>query len=149
MRVLLIEDFPPIIRALKLGLEEEGFTVDIAPDAKEGFHRAWLAKYDAIILDLMLPHESGHGLLRSWRQAGLGTRVLALTGPGGAEDKARGLELGADDCLTKPFEFPELLARLRSLAHPEPPAQDGVLRVGDLEIDPSLRTVNAPAGTST
>src|SRR6516162_6419487 len=111
MRVLLIENFLPIVRALKLGLEEEGFLVDIVPDAREGFHRAWSADYDAIILDLMLPNQSGQGLLKSWRQAGLNTHVLALTGPGGPEDNVRGLDLGADDYLTKPFEFPELLAR--------------------------------------
>jgi DNA-binding response OmpR family regulator len=140
MRVLLIENFPPVIRALKLGLEEEGFTVDLAPDSREGFHRARTTPYDVIILDLMRPQESGLSVLQSWRQAGLATHILALTGPAAA-DKAPSPDLGADDCLTKPFDFPELLARLRALGQRTAPAPNGVLRVGDLEIDTMLRTV--------
>jgi DNA-binding response OmpR family regulator len=141
MRVLLIEDFPPAIRSLKLGLEEEGFSVDVIRDAEEGFARAWKAPYDIILLDLMLPRENGFELLRGWRRAGLATNVLALTAPGRTEDKVRGLDLGADDCLGKPFEFEELLARMRALARRGGVAPDPVLRVGDLEIDPAVRSV--------
>jgi DNA-binding response OmpR family regulator len=141
MRVLLIEHFHPMIRALKLGLEEEGFTVDVARDADTGFARAWKAPFDVIVLDLMLPEGRSFTLLKSWRQAGLMTHVLALAPPGGTEDTVRGLDLGADDCVTKPFEFEELLARIRALIRRGATVGDTVLRVGDLEIDPAVRTV--------
>src|SRR5262249_34116055 len=141
MRVLLIEDYQFAVRALKLGLEEEGFTVDVFKNPDEGFARAWKAPYDIIILDLMLPQDGGFLLLRSWRQAGLTTNVLALTAPGRTLDKVRGLDLGADDCLAKPFEFEELLARMRALGRRGGIVPDPVLRVGDLEIDTAVRSV--------
>jgi DNA-binding response OmpR family regulator len=142
MRVLLIESFQPIIRALKLGLEEEGYTLDVARDIPEGYALAWQGDYDVIILDLALAGQSGFTLLRGWRRGGLTTHVLALTAPGGHADRVRSLDLGADDCLTKPFEFEELLARLRALARRKPPpTHDPVLRVGDLEINTDQRTV--------
>jgi DNA-binding response OmpR family regulator len=142
MHVLLIEDFQPVVRALKLGLEEEGFMVDVVSDADEGFARAWKVPYDIILIDLMLPGERGFELLRVWRQAGLTTNVLALTAPGRVEDKVRGLDLGADDCLSKPFEFEELLARVRALARRGGVAATPVVRVGDLEINTAIRTVH-------
>jgi DNA-binding response OmpR family regulator len=141
MRVLLIEHFQPAVRALKLGLQEEGFTVDVIKEADEGFARAWSAPYDVIVLDLMLPEESGFLLLQSWRQAGLTTSVLALTAPGRTKDKVRSLDLGADDCLAKPFAFEELVARLRALVRRGTAAPDGVMRVGDLEINTAVRSV--------
>jgi DNA-binding response OmpR family regulator len=142
MRVLLIEDFPPVVRALKLGLEEEGFAIDVAQDSQEGFRQAWQKDYDVIILDLMLAPEGGYSLLKGWRQSGLTTHVLALTPPGSPFDKVRSLDLGADDCLTKPFAFEELLARMRALVRRGPHlARDPVLRAGELEIDTGLRTV--------
>src|SRR6266704_3579759 len=115
VRVLLIEDHRPLVRALKQGLEEEGFAVDVAYDGEEGGYKAQTADYDVIILDLMLPKEDGLSLLQRWRRNGLTTHVLVLTARGGIEDKVRGLNLGADDYLTKPFELEELLARLRAL----------------------------------
>ena len=141
MRVLLIEDHKPLVRALKQGLEEEGFAVDTATDGEEGGYKAETANYDVIVLDLMLPKEDGLSLLQRWRRAGLKTHVLVLTARGGIEDKVRGLDLGADDYLTKPFELEELLARLRALIRRGHQVKDPILRVLDLEIDTSARTV--------
>jgi DNA-binding response OmpR family regulator len=141
MRLLLIEDHRPLVRALKQGLEEEGFAVDIAADGQEGDFKARTAEYDVIILDLMLPREDGLSLLRRWRKDGLETHVLILTARGSIEDKVKGLDLGADDYLTKPFELEELLARLRALIRRHHQVKDPVLRVHDLEIDTAARTV--------
>jgi len=141
VRVLLIEDHKPLVRALKQGLEEEGFAVDTATDGEEGGYKAGTANYDVIILDLMLPKEDGLSLLQRWRRAGMKTHVLVLTARGNIEDKVRGLDLGADDYLTKPFELEELLARLRALIRRGHQVKDPVLRVHDLEIDTAARTV--------
>src|SRR5580693_7966443 len=105
MRVLLVEDHKPLVRALKQGLEEEGFAVDVAYDGEEGDYKAQTANYDVIILDLMLPKEDGLSLLQRWRRKGMTTHVLVLTARSGLDDKVRGLNLGADDYLTKPFEL--------------------------------------------
>jgi DNA-binding response OmpR family regulator len=141
MRVLLIEDHKPLVRALKQGLEEEGFAVDTAADGPEGDYKARTAEYDVIILDLMLPREDGLSLLQRWRRNGLKTHVLVLTARGSIEDKVRGLDLGADDYLTKPFELEELLARLRALIRRGHQVKDPIIRVHDLEIDTASRTV--------
>lgn len=141
MRVLLVEDHKPLQRALKQGLVEEGFAVDIASDGDEGDFKARSAEYDVIILDLMLPHADGLSLLQGWRKSGLTTHVLILTARSSIEDKVRGLDLGADDYLTKPFEFGELLARLRALIRRGHQVKNPVLRICDLEIDTSSRTV--------
>jgi DNA-binding response OmpR family regulator len=141
MRVLLIEDHRPLARALRRGLEEEGFAVDAAYDGEEADFKARTAEYDAVILDLMLPKIDGLTLLQNWRRDGLKTHVLVLTARGAIEDKVRGLDLGADDYLTKPFELEELLARLRALIRRGHQVKDPVLRVHDLEIDTAARTV--------
>src|SRR6188768_2673525 len=104
MRVLLVEDHKPLTRALRQGLEEEGFAVDVAYDGEEGDFKARTAEYDVIILDVMLPKEDGLSLLQRWRREGLKTHVLMLTARGGIEDKVKGLDSGADDYLSKPFE---------------------------------------------
>jgi DNA-binding response OmpR family regulator len=141
VRVLLIEDHKPLVRALRQGLEDEGFAVDVAHDGEEGDHKARTAEYDAVILDLMLPKEDGLSLLQRWRRAGMTTHVLVLTARGSIEDKVRGLDSGADDYLTKPFELEELLARLRALVRRRHQVKDPVLRIHDLEIDTAGRTV--------
>ncbi len=141
MRVLLIEDHKPLCRALKKGLEEEGFAVDVANDGEEGDFKATTAEYDVIILDVMLPKEDGLSLLARWRRKGLHTHVLLLTARGGLEDKVRGLDLGADDYLTKPFELEELFARLRALIRRGHHVKDPVIRVYDMEIDTAARSV--------
>jgi DNA-binding response OmpR family regulator len=141
MRVLLIEDHKPLVRALKQGLEEEGFAVDAAADGQEGDFKARTAEYDVIILDIMLPKEDGLSLLTRWRKDGLNTHVLVLTARGSMEDKVKGLDHGADDYMTKPFELEELVARLRALIRRTHQVKSPLLRVHDLEIDTASRTV--------
>jgi two-component system, OmpR family, response regulator len=141
VRTLLIEDNKPLVRALKQGLEEEGFAVDVAFDGEEGGFKAQSTDYDVIILDLMLPKEDGLSLLEKWRQAGLRSHVLILTARDRIEDKVRGLDMGADDYLTKPFQLEELLARLRALVRRGHEVKSPILRVHDLEIDTATHTV--------
>jgi DNA-binding response OmpR family regulator len=141
MRVLLIEDYKQMVRALKKGLEEEGFAVDVAADGEEGGFKAETADYDVIILDLMLPKEDGLSLLKRWRAKGLKSHVLVLTARSSMEDKVTGLDLGADDYMTKPFQLEELLARIRALIRRGHNVKDPVIRLHDLEIDTTSRTV--------
>ena len=140
MRVLLVEDHKPLVRALKQALEEEGFAVDVGQDGEEGDYKARTADYDIIILDLMLPKLDGLSVLQRWRHDGLKTHVLILTARGTMEDKVRGLDIGADDYLAKPFELEELLARIRALVRRGHEVKDPVIRVHDLEIDTATRT---------
>ena len=140
MRVLLVEDHKPLVRALKQALEEEGFAVDVGQDGEEGDYKARTADYDIIILDIMLPKLDGLSVLQRWRHDGLKTHVLILTARGTMEDKVRGLDIGADDYLAKPFELEELLARIRALVRRGHEVKDPVIRVHDLEIDTATRT---------
>jgi DNA-binding response OmpR family regulator len=135
VRVLLVEDHKPLSRALKRGLEEESFAVDLAEDGEEADFKARSSGYDVIVLDLMLPKKDGLTLLREWRRDGLATHVLCLTAKDTTDDKVRGLDIGADDYLTKPFQLEELLARLRALIRRQHQIKDPVIRVLDLEID--------------
>ena len=141
MRVLLIEDHKPLLRALKRGLEEEGFAVDVAEDGEVGDYKARTATYDVIILDLMLPKIDGLTLLKGWRSTGLETHVLVLTARDSTDDKVHGLDLGADDYLTKPFQLEELMARMRALIRRGHQVKDPILRIFDLEIDTAARSV--------
>jgi DNA-binding response OmpR family regulator len=141
MRVLLVEDHQPLVRVLKQGLEEEGFAVDTAFDGEEADYKAKTANYDAIILDLMLPKEDGLSLLTRWRRNGMTCHVLVLTARSGIEDKVKGLDSGADDYLTKPFELEELLARLRALVRRGHQVKDPIIRIHDLEIDTASHAV--------
>jgi DNA-binding response OmpR family regulator len=120
MRVLLLGGHRPLLKPLKRGLEEEGFQVDAGSAHDDGPWQVRTAEYDAILLDLMGPHDVGRSLLRHWRRAGLQTPVLVLTAPGGRDDHARGGDPGADDWLPKPFGLEELLARLRALVRGTP-----------------------------
>ncbi|HEX9967288.1 MAG TPA: response regulator transcription factor [Solirubrobacterales bacterium] len=139
MRLLLIEDEPLLARRLQRGLREEAYAVDVALSAREGRQRAEAAEYDLVIVDLMLPDGSGLDLLSRWRRDGLTAPALVLTARDRLEDKLRGFEAGADDYLTKPFAFEELLARVKSLLRRRsvPPAE--VLRFADLELDRTRR----------
>jgi DNA-binding response OmpR family regulator len=141
MRVLLIEDHKPLVRALRQGLEEEGFAVDTAEDGEVGDYKARASSYDVIILDLMLPKIDGVTLLRQWRRDGVSTHVLVLTARDSMQDKVTGLDLGADDYLTKPFELSELFARLRALIRRNHQVKNPLLKIHDLEIDTAARTV--------
>ena len=141
MRVLVVEDEPKICSFLNQGLSEAGYAVDLAQDAEEGFAFASVSEYDAVILDIMLPKKDGLALLREMRNIGIVTPVLMLTARDSLEDRIRGLDVGADDYLVKPFAFSELLARLRALLRRPPLQADTTLRVGDLELDVARREV--------
>lgn len=142
MRVLLVEDTPAIVKALRQGLEEEGFAVDVAMDGEEGDVKCRSTSYDVIILDIMLPKVDGLTLLKRWREAGINTHVLMLTAKTTTLDKVTGLDAGADDYLAKPFEMDELFARLRALIRRGHQQKDPVLRCYDLEINTAARTVH-------
>jgi DNA-binding response OmpR family regulator len=141
VRLLLVEDHKPLVRALKKGLEEEGFAVDAALDGEEAGYKVRAAEYDVIILDLMLPKEDGLSLLKRWRREGVQAQVLILTAKGSTDEKVRGLDSGADDYLAKPFQLEELLARLRALVRRRHQIKDPVVRIYDLEVDTAARTV--------
>jgi DNA-binding response OmpR family regulator len=141
VRLLLVEDHKPLVRALRQGLEEDGFAVDVACDGEEANHKAINTNYDVIILDLMLPKKDGLTLLKEWRSAGVQTHVIVLTAHGTLDDKVKGLDVGADDYLTKPFELEELLARIRALIRRGHQAKDPVLKIHDLTIDTASRSV--------
>jgi DNA-binding response OmpR family regulator len=141
MRVLLVEDDRPLREALRQGLEEAGFAVDASADGEEGLWHARSAVHDVIVLDLMLPRVDGLTILSRLRREGSSVPVLILTARDTVEDRVKGLNLGADDYLVKPFAFAELLARVRALVRRRYDKKDPVLRVGDLEVDTAGRTV--------
>jgi len=147
VRVLLVEDHKPLAKSLKRGLEEEGFAVDIAQDGEEADYKGRTGSYDIIVLDLMLPKKDGLTLLKEWRKAGLNTHVLVLTAKDATEDKVSGLDLGADDYLTKPFQLEELMARLRALLRRSHQIKDPMIRILDLEIDTAARIVKRAGQT--
>jgi two-component system copper resistance phosphate regulon response regulator CusR len=135
MRILLVEDDPVIASNLAKGLREESYAVDVATDGDAAIYRAAVSPYDAIILDVMLPIRDGFAVCREIRRRGLTTPVLMLTARDAIPDRIAGLDLGADDYLTKPFEFAEVLARLRALLRRGPSLMPRILRVGDLQLD--------------
>lgn len=140
MKVLVVEDEAPMAKALKQGLDEEGFAVDVARDAPAADQAVQVYEYDAIVLDVRLPGGSGFELCRRWREAGLTTPILFLTACDDVSDRVRGLDLGGDDYLVKPFAFEELLARVRALVRRGPAAQPSPeLCVADLVIDTARR----------
>lgn len=116
MRVLIVEDEAKLARTLKRGLEEEGYRVEVAGTGEDAFFLASTRVYDVILLDILLPGRSGFEILQTLRRSGNTTQVLCLTARDAVEDRVRGLDLGADDYMVKPFAFPELLARIRALA---------------------------------
>ncbi len=140
MKILIVEDETKTIDYLKKGLSEAGFVVDAAQNGPDGLHLAETGEYALIILDVMLPGLDGWGVLRALRRS-KETAVLFLTAKDRVEDRVRGLEMGADDYLVKPFAFSELLARVRTLLRRGQPKKSDVLRVADLELDPVRRRV--------
>ncbi len=135
MRILVIEDEVKTAAYLKKGLVESGFTVEVFSSGTEGLDQALQVANDLVILDIMLPGLDGWSILSSMRKAGCQTPVLLLTARDLVQDKVRGLELGADDYLVKPFDFSELLARVRTLLRRGPPRQEDALQVADLHLD--------------
>ena len=141
MRVLVVEDEPGIAQFIRQGLREAGYAVDVAHDGQEGLDYAYVAEYDVLVLDILLPKLDGLDVLRALRARGVKTPVLLLTAKDTVEDRVRGLDIGADDYLVKPFAFPELVARLRALLRRPPLQIDPVLHLGDLAMDTARREV--------
>lgn len=135
MHILVVEDDRKVASFIRKGLTEEGYVVDVAVDGEEGSLKASVGEYDIIVLDVMLPERSGYELARELRREGSTTPVIMLTARDSTEDIVRGLDAGADDYLTKPFSFDELLARIRALLRREGVDRTQVLRYQDLEID--------------
>lgn len=141
MRILLIEDYEPLRKSVARGLREAGYVVDATGDGEEG---AWYSRsgdYDVIVLDLMLPKLDGLTILQQLRKRGNPVHVLILTAKDTLQDRVRGLNLGADDYLIKPFAFEELLARISALIRRKYESKSPVICVGDLEIDTNARVV--------
>ena len=141
MRLLVVEDEQKVARFVTQGLEEEGYAVDVATDGETGLSMALDHVHDLIILDIQLPKKDGLQVIQELRRASVQTPVLLLTVRAAIEDKVLGLDAGADDYLTKPFAFQELVARIRALLRRGPEAAPPVLRIGDLTLDPARRTV--------
>ena len=146
MRILIVEDEKPLAEAIARGLRREGMAVDLALDGDAGHDKASLTRYDVVVLDRDLPGMSGDALCREITEGGELSRVLMLTASDSIDDKVAGLALGADDYLTKPFAFPELVARVRALGRRATPSAPPFMVAGDVTLDPAKRIV-VRAGT--
>ena len=142
MRLLVVEDEKKVASFIKQGLEEEGYAVDVALDGEKGLEMALDPVHDLIILDISLPKMDGLQVLKNLRQQKVNTPVLLLTVRATIEDKVLGLDAGADDYLTKPFAFQELVARVRALMRRRAEAEPALLQVADLILDPARRVVS-------
>jgi two-component system OmpR family response regulator len=141
MRLLIAEDDAKLSKALARGLRAEGYAVDVAETGGEALLQMRVYDYDAVVLDVMLPGPDGVDVCRALREEGRWSPVLMLTARDGVGDRIRGLDAGADDYLIKPFDFGELVARLRALVRRGAPERPAVLTVGDLVVDPAARSV--------
>ena len=141
MRILVVEDEPKVGRAIEEGLRAEGYEVSLAKTGEDGFFLASSERFDAIVLDLMLPGRDGMEVLNTLRRQGVGTPVLLLTAKDAIEDRVSGLDAGADDYLVKPFAFPELTARIRVLLRRGKSDAPVSLKIDSLEMDVITRTV--------
>lgn len=142
MRILIIEDSGPIRKSVVQGLREAGFAVDEASDGEVGLWHAQSGEHDVIVLDLMLPKLDGLTILKTLREKRCPAHILVLTAKDTSDDKVKGLDLGADDYLIKPFHFGELLARVRALIRRKYEARSTVLEVADLKVDLGRRSVH-------
>jgi len=141
MRLLVVEDEARIVSFIRRGLEEEQHAVDVAPDGDDAVLLAMTNDYDVILLDLLLPRKNGLAACRELRARNVSTPILMLTAKDSVEDRVAGLRIGADDYLTKPFAFDELLARIDALARRQSLDRSPVLRVDDLTLDPLTHKV--------
>lgn len=141
MRILVAEDHPNLARSLADGLREEGYAVDLTQDGNEAMHLAQTNPYDGIVLDIMLPGKDGWTILKTLRQRNITIPVLCLTARDGVEDRVKGLDLGADDYLVKPFAWTELTARVRAMIRRGHGKKSAILRTNDLEIDTATKAV--------
>ncbi|MDX6646164.1 MAG: two-component system, OmpR family, response regulator [Miltoncostaeaceae bacterium] len=139
MRVLVVEDQVRMAAVIRRGLQEEGLSVDVVDRGEQALWMAAATPYDAVVLDVMLPGIDGFETCRRLRQQGVWTPVLMVTARDAVEDRVAGLDGGADDYLTKPFSFAELMARLRALVRRAPGERPTVLEAGDLRLDPATR----------
>jgi two-component system OmpR family response regulator len=140
MRILIVEDEPDLLRSLAQALREEGYAVDTAPDGEEGFYKAESYDYDAIVLDVMLPKLDGWEILKRLRKIKK-TSVLMLTARDQSRDRVKGLDTGADDYVVKPFDLPELFARLRALIRRSANKTTNLIEIGEIKIDTAMRQV--------
>ena len=145
MRILVAEDHPSLARSLADGLREEGYAVDLTHDGNEAIHLSQVNAYDGILLDVMLPGKDGWTILKTLRQRGLNVPVLCLTARDGVEDRVKGLNLGADDYLVKPFAWDELVARVRAMIRRGHGQKSATVRVADLEIDTARKSAHRGA----
>src|SRR3954452_13445652 len=141
MRLLLVEDDAKLSKAISRGLRAEGYAVDAVADGEQALMHAGVWEYDAVVLDLMLPVVDGLEVCRRLRERGSWVPILMLTARGAVGDRIDGLDAGADDYLPKPFDFGELLARVRALVRRAPPKREPELRAGALVVDPATRAV--------
>ena len=141
MRILLVEDEARVAGFLAKGLREQTYAVDVATDGVEGLHLGSENDYDLVILDVMLPHKDGHAVCRELRRRGRLSPILMLTARGAVDDRVAGLDSGADDYLTKPFDFKELLARVRALLRRSTALRPATLCVADLKLDTASHAV--------
>jgi len=147
MRLLVVEDEARLARALRRGLTADGFTVDVVPDGDSGLARALEGQYDAVLLDVMLPGISGYEVVRRLRAEDNWVPVMMVSAKDGPHDQADGLDYGADDYLTKPFDYVVLLARLRALLRRQSDPRPPVLMHGDVRLDPATREVTVAGET--
>ncbi len=141
MRLLVVEDDEKLVRALQRGLQREGYAVDLAITGDEALAQASAHDYDAVVLDVMLPGKDGFAVCRELRRNERWAPVLMLTARDHVKDRIRGLDAGADDYLVKPFDFGEMLARLRALIRRGPSERPVVIEVGDLRVDAAAHVV--------
>lgn len=141
MRILLVDDDPNLARALAKGLRAHAYAVDVATDSDAALLNAAVYDYDVVLLDVMLPGRDGFAVCRTLRERGFATPVLMLTARDAVDDRIRGLDAGADDYLLKPFDFRELLARIRALLRRAPAEREPEVRAGPLVVDPATHRV--------
>jgi two-component system copper resistance phosphate regulon response regulator CusR len=135
VRILLVEDEERVAGFIAKGLREQTYAVDVAVDGEQALYRAAVNTYDVVVLDVMLPIKDGYAVCRELRGSGLRTPILMLTARGSVDDRVAGLDCGADDYLTKPFDFKELLARLRALLRRSASLREETLQAGDLTLN--------------